>query len=41
VRDGYFLLAKEEPERIRLVNAARSPEEIQQDIRQIVLPVLS
>lgn len=36
VRDGYFLLADQEPGRFRLVNAARKPEEIQQDIRAIV-----
>ncbi len=40
VRDGYHLLAREEPDRIRLVNAARPPDEIQKEIRQIVLPVL-
>ncbi len=40
VREGYLLLAREEPERIRLVNAARSPEEIQREIRQIIAPVL-
>jgi dTMP kinase len=40
VRDGYFLLAREEPDRIQLVNAARPPEEVQKDIRQLVLSVL-
>ncbi len=40
VRDGYLLLAREEPNRIRLVNAARTPEEIQQDIRQLVATLL-
>ncbi len=40
VRDGYFLLARDEPERIRLVNAARAPEEIQEDIRKIISSVL-
>jgi dTMP kinase len=40
VRDGYYLLAREEPQRIRLVNAARSPEDIQKEIRQLVASVL-
>jgi dTMP kinase len=40
VRDGYMLLAREEPERIRIVNASRTAEEIQKDIRQIVASVL-
>ena len=40
VRDGYLLLAGEEPERIRPVNAARPPEEVQQDIRELVQAVL-
>jgi dTMP kinase len=41
VRDGYLQLAKEEPGRIRVVNAARSPEEVQEDIRKIVDEVLA
>ena len=40
VRNGYLQLAKEEPERIHTVNAARSPEEVQEDIRTIVDEVL-
>jgi dTMP kinase len=36
VRDGYFLLAKRDPRRIRLVNASRSPGEVQRDVRAIV-----
>jgi dTMP kinase len=40
VRNGYLQLAKEEPERIRIVNAARPPEEVQKDIRTIVDEVL-
>ncbi|NTW59634.1 MAG: dTMP kinase [Nitrospirae bacterium] len=40
VRNGYLQLAKEEPGRIRTVNAARSPEEVQEDIRTIVDEVL-
>ena len=40
-RDGYYLLANQEPGRIRLVNAARSPEEVQADIRTVVDTVLA
>jgi dTMP kinase len=40
VRDGYLRLAQEEPARIRIVNAARTPEEIQADVRTIVDEVL-
>ncbi len=40
VRDGYLRLAKQEPDRIRVVNAARPPEEIQEDVRRIVDEVL-
>ncbi len=36
VRDGYYILANDEPDRIRLVNAAREPGEIQADVRRIV-----
>jgi dTMP kinase len=41
VRDGYLRLAQEEPGRIRIVNAARPPEEIQEDVRKIVDEVLN
>ena len=41
VRDGYLRLAQEEPSRIRIVNAARKPEEIQDDVRKIVDDVLN
>ena len=41
VRDGYLQLAEQEPGRIRVVNAARSPEEIQADVRKIVDEVLN
>jgi dTMP kinase len=41
VRDGYLVLAEEEPGRIRSVNAARSPEEVQRDVRKIVDEILS
>jgi dTMP kinase len=40
VRDGYFLLANESPERIRLVNGARNPAEVHRDVREIVDTVL-
>lgn len=40
VRQGYLALAKREPERIRVVDAARTPEEVQKDIRKIVDDVL-
>lgn len=36
VRDGYLDLAKQEADRIRIVDAARTPEEIQEDVRRIV-----
>jgi len=36
VRDGYFLLASREPERIRLVNGALPPEEVHREVRGIV-----
>jgi dTMP kinase len=36
VRDGYLELAKQEPGRIRIVDAARTPDEIQDDVRRIV-----
>lgn len=41
VRDGYYLLADREPGRIRLVNAARTPDEVQQDIRKLIDEVLA
>jgi dTMP kinase len=40
VRDGYFLLANESPERIRLVNGARKPEEVHREVREIVDAIL-
>jgi len=40
VRDGYYLLAHREPGRIKLVNAARTPDAVQRDVRQIVNEVL-
>lgn len=41
VRDGYLRLAQEEPDRIRIVNAARTPDEIQKDVRKLVDEVLT
>jgi dTMP kinase len=40
VRDGYLSLAKQEPGRIRIVDAVRTPDEIQEDVRRIVDEVL-
>ena len=40
VRDGYLQLADQEPGRIRVVNAGRSADEIQAEIRRIVGEVL-
>lgn len=36
VREGYLALAKEQPERFRVVDASRSPDEVGQKIREIV-----
>lgn len=36
VREGYLALAKEQPERFRVVDASRSPDEVGQEIREIV-----
>ncbi len=40
VRKGYRALARQEPDRIRVVDASRPPEEVQKDIRKIVDEVL-
>jgi len=40
VRDGYLTLAKQDPGRIRIVDAGRTPDAIQEDIRRIVDEVL-
>jgi len=40
VRDGYLDLAKQDPGRIRTVDASRTPEEIQEDVKRIVDEVL-
>ncbi|HTF99896.1 MAG TPA: dTMP kinase [Nitrospirota bacterium] len=36
VREGYLRLAKDEPERFRVIDAARAPEVIQVELRKIV-----
>ncbi|MEK6697615.1 MAG: dTMP kinase [Nitrospirota bacterium] len=36
VREGYLALAKEQPERFRVVDASRSPDEVGREIREIV-----
>ncbi len=36
VRDGYLTIAREEPRRVRVINAAGSPTEIHEEIRKIV-----
>lgn len=41
VRDGYLAAARLEPGRIRIVNADRRPEEVQNDVRQIVEEMLA
>lgn len=41
VRDGYLLLAREEPGRILVVNAERTPDEVQAEVRKIVDEVLN
>ncbi len=40
VRRGYLVLAKAEPGRFRVIDAARTPEEIQRDIQAVVEDVL-
>lgn len=41
VRHGYISIAQKEPKRVRVVNAAREVDEIQEEIRAIVLERLS
>ena len=41
VRAGYLALARQQPKRIKLVNAGRPPGEIQAEIRKIVDAVLA
>ena len=41
VREGYLILAKQEPDRCKLINGNRSIEEIHTDIKAILLESLS
>lgn len=41
VRHGYIFIAQKEPKRVRVVNAARDVDQIQKEIRTIVLERLS
>lgn len=41
VRHGYIFIAQKEPKRVRVVNAARDVDQIQEEIRTIVLERLS
>jgi dTMP kinase len=41
VRQGYLVLARQEPERIRIVDASRSVEDIQTEIRKIVSQIVA
>jgi dTMP kinase len=40
VRQGYLALAKQEPERIRVVDASPAPDRIEMEIRKIIAAVL-
>lgn len=40
VQEGFRVLARAHPERIKVVNASRSPEEIQREITRLVEPLL-
>lgn len=40
VRDGFFELVRESPERWRVINADKNVEELQKEIREIVMGVL-
>lgn len=41
VREGYLQLAQEEPDRFRVIDGSGSVEDVQQKIREIVLPMIS
>lgn len=41
VRNGYIFIAQKEPRRIKVVNAARDIDEVQEEIRTVVLERLS
>lgn len=40
VREGYLQLAREEPERFRIIDGEGSMKDVQQKIQEIVLPVI-
>jgi dTMP kinase len=40
VREGYHILAAQEPDRWKIVDAAQNPEQVQKEIRAIVLDAL-
>ena len=40
VRDGFFELVKAAPARLRVINADKNVEELQKEIREIVMGVL-
>ena len=41
VREGYLALARTEPKRFRIIDASRSPDEVQADIRSVLAPYLT
>ena len=41
VRDGYLALAQREPARFRVIDAGRSPQDVQNDILAAVAPLLA
>ena len=41
VREGYHILAKKEPDRWKIVDATQEPEEVQKEIRTLVLDALA
>ncbi len=40
VRDGYHILASQEPERWKIVDATQEPEQVQKEIRALVLDAI-
>ena len=41
VREGYHILAKKEPDRWKIVDATQEPEQVQKEIRTLVLDALA
>ena len=41
VRNGYLSIAEEEPDRFRILDANRTPDEVEKDIWNVVQDVLS